>query len=441
MHPKLPQILQYRSFRDLWLGQSISQLGDAFYFVTFMFMAEKLTGSLAMVGIVGALEAIPYLLFSAYAGVIADRVDRRRVMWLSDVVCGFALLGFGAILALNASPPIWLLGSVAFLLSTIRCFFLPAKSASIPNLIPKGKLLEANAFSMTTQSLMPLLGLAFSASLMAPLFNASPRWFFFACVMINAVSFLGSSVYIARLPEIVPDRKDEEPPHVLKDFALGWGYLQTRRDLKVWLAMLTVFRLFVSPFFVVHLAANKAWFGGKPATLAWFEFSFFFGMIVASPIVGKLSIRRPTLTFSYGLAAVGVFVAAMSISPYFWPYVLLNVLCGLAIPYADIPMNSFLQLSVPDEYRGRMNSVTSMIGMGIMPVGMLLAGWMVEQIGIEWAMVVMGTGMFFACLAGLLDRTYREARMPTTETNPLVEESLEPVHRGVEEVGGEVLQG
>ncbi|MBC8066411.1 MAG: MFS transporter, partial [Chlorobia bacterium] len=133
MSLKLPQILEHRSFRDLWLGQSISQLGDAFYFVTFMFMAEKITGQLAMVGIVGALEAIPYLLFSPYAGVVADRMDRKRVMWLSDIVCGLALVLFAAVLVFQASPPAWLLGAVAFLLSTIRCFFLPAKSAAIPN--------------------------------------------------------------------------------------------------------------------------------------------------------------------------------------------------------------------------------------------------------------------------------------------------------------------
>ena len=418
MRLKFPQILEYRSFRDLWLGQSISQLGDAFYFVTFMFMAEKLTGKLWMVGLVGALEAIPYLLFSAYAGIIADRVDRRRVMWVSDVVCGFALVAFGALLGLDASPPAWVLCAVAFLLSTIRCFFLPAKSAAIPNLIPTDKVMEANAFSMTTQSLMPLLGLAFSASLMAPLFDLSPRWFFFACVLVNSVSFFGSAAYIGRLPKIMPDRKGVAP-HAWEDFKFGLSYMKTRRDLVVWLTMLTVFRLFVSPFFVVHVAANKAWFGGKPSSLAWLEFAFFIGMIVASPITGRLNINRPTIAFSYGLAAVGAFVAAMAISPSFWPYVFWNVLCGLAIPYADIPMNTFLQVSVPDEYRGRVNSVISMIGMGVMPVGMLLAGAMIDKIGLQGAFVVMGTGMFVTALLGLLDKAYRVAKMPTTiESSP-----------------------
>ncbi len=382
-----------------------------------MFMAEKLTGKIETAGLVGALEAIPYLLFSPYAGVIADRMDRRRVMWLSDIVCGFALLMFGAILAFNSHPPVWLLCTVAFILSTIRCFFLPSKSAAIPTLIPKDKLAEANAFSMTTQSLMPLIGLAFAASLMTPLYEASIRWFFFACVVINAISFFGSSVYIARLPELQPERKDEDPPHVMADFRLGWSYLKTRRELQVWLVMLTIFRLFVSPFFVVHLAANKEWFGGKPSTLAWFEFSFFFGMILASPIVGKLRITRPTITFAFGLASLGAFVAAMAISPYFWPYVIWNILCGLAVPLADIPMNTYLQLSVPDEYRGRMNSVVSMIGMGIMPVGMLTAGQMVKNFGIATALVIMGAGMFFACMGGLLNKTYRSARMPSTDIN------------------------
>ncbi len=415
MPSKLPSILQIRSFRDLWLGQSISQLGDAFYFVTFMFMAEKLTGQLWMVGLVGALEAIPYLIFSPYAGVVADRMDRRKVMWLSDIVSGGVLILLGAVLLFDAAPPIWLLLVVAFSLSTVRCFFLPAKSAAIPNLIPPDRVLEANAFSMTTQSLMPLIGLAFSASLMAPLYLISPNWFFLACVIINAASFFGSAVYIARLPAIIPERMEEEPPHAWADFKLGWQYMGKRRDLVVWLGMLTVFRLFVSPFFVVHVAANKTWFDGKPSTLAWFEFAFFVGMIAMSPIIGKMKIPKPTMAFSYGLAAVGAFVAAMAISPYFWPYVFWNVLCGLAIPYADIPMNAYLQLSVPDEFRGRVNSVISMIGMGIMPVGMLLAGFMVDSIGLQWAFVVMGVGMFVTALLGLLDKAYRQARMPDTE--------------------------
>jgi len=410
-------ILRYKAFRDLWLGQAISQFGDAFYYVTFMFMAERLTGKIETVGWVGALEAIPYLFFSAYAGVLADRIDRKKIMLLSDIVSGLALLMFGAYLFFDAAPPVWTLLVMSFVLSTVRCFFLPAKSAAIPNVVPEEKVLEANAFSMTTQSLMPMLGLAFSAAFITPLYALSPTRFFLSCVLVNAVSFFGSAYFIGRLPKIEPLGITPVEDGLEKsgaNFRDGLRYIKGRRELVVLIAMLTVFRLMVSPFFVVYVATNKQWFNGEPATLMWLEFSFFVGMIVMSPLVGKMNIRRPTVTFALGLAAVGTFVAIMAFSPNFWLIVLWNIGCGLAIPLADIPINAYLQVSVPDNYRGRVNSVISMIGMGIMPVGMLIAGSILSAWGLVTAYLIMGLGMVGAALAGLTDRTYREARMPET---------------------------
>jgi MFS family permease len=412
MRFQLPQILQQRDFKNLWLGQSISQLGDSFYFVTFMFMAEKLTGKIEWVGLVGALEAIPYLVFSAYAGILADRLDRRRIMWVSDIASGSILLVFATILAIGYTPAGWTLLILSFLTSSIRCFFLPAKSAAIPNLLPADRVLEGNAFSMITQSLMPLIGLAFSASLMAPLYALSPEWFFFACVVLNASSFFGSAYFIGKLPKIQPERMESRTEKSTGDFKLGLQYIGQRPELKVLIAMLTVFRLFVSPFFVAHVAANKAWFGGKPSGLAWFEFSFFAGMILVSPFVGKLKIRRPTMAFAVGLALVGLFVGFMAFSNQFWLYMLWNIACGLVMPFADIPINAYLQLSVPDHFRGRVNSVISMVGMGIMPIGMILAGFMIHQFGLVASFLVMGVGMLLAAFIGPLNRAYREARMP-----------------------------
>lgn len=408
----MPQILQHKSFRDLWLGQAISQFGDAFYYVTFMYMAQKITGKIETVGWIGALEATPYLLFSAYSGVLADRFDRRKIMLYSDLFSGLLLLLFAGFLVFEAKPPVWLMLFMAFCLSTIRCFFLPAKSAAIPNLLPPDKVLEGNAFSATTQSLMPMLGLALSASVMAPLYELSARWFFLSCVLVNLASFFASAFFIARLPKIQPDLTDRHDAHPVEDFKQGLAYMKSRRELVILLVMLTVFRLMVSPFFVVYVAANDQWFGGKPSTIMWMEFSFFLGMIVMSPIVGKFKIARPTLTFAYGLAAVGLFVMPMAFSRFFPLMLVWNVICGLAVPVVDIPINAYLQLSVPDAYRGRVNSVISMIGFGIMPIGMVFAGALVENWGITTAFLVMGIGMFLAGVVGPLDRTYREARMP-----------------------------
>jgi MFS transporter, DHA3 family, macrolide efflux protein len=405
----IPQVLHIKSFRDLWLGQAISQLGDAFFYVVFMFMAEKVTGSLEMVGYVGALEAIPYLLFSPYAGVLADRLDRKRIMLVSDLVSGFVLLGFVTVILGAGKPPAFLILALAFALSTVRCFFLPAKSAAIPSLVPEDLLLKANALSSATQSFMPLIGLSISAGVLGVMYAIAPDAFFAITVGINALSFLGSAIFIARLPKMVPDRSDSKEQHPVADFVDGMRYVARNRLIKVLIAMLTVFRLMVSPFFVAYVAANKLWFGGKPQTLAWFEFFFFLGVIGGSAWAARVKFRRPGYAIAAGFSITGLTVAAMAFSPFLSLFCLWNLLAGIAVPFGDIPINTMLQVKVHDAFRGRVNSVLSMVGTGIMPVGLLLAGLLVQHGGLQLTFLVMGLGMVVAAMGALLDREFRRA--------------------------------
>jgi MFS transporter, DHA3 family, macrolide efflux protein len=182
-----------------------------------------------------------------------------------------------------------------------------------------------------------------------------------------------------------------------------------RRLLIVLIAILTVFKLMVSPFFVAYIAANERWFGGSPQVLAWFEFSFFAGMIGGSMWAGKAKIERAGLAIAAGFSITGLTVAAMAFSPYFWLFCFWNLVAGIALPFGDIPINTMMQVKVHDAYRGRVNSVVSMIGSGIQPVGMLLAGLLVQHAGLEATFLVMGLGMVAPAMAALLDRRFRHA--------------------------------
>ena len=103
----------------------------------------------------------------------------------------------------------------------------------------------------------------------------------------------------------------------------------------------------------------------------------------------------------------------MAFSPSFWPFVFWQAVCGLAIPFVDIPMMTWRQTAIPDEYRGRYNSLMSMVQNGITPIGLCLGGQMVDRVGVVNSFIIMGIGMFLASMSGLLDREFRNLRIET----------------------------
>lgn len=411
--PRL-DILRIRAFRDLWLGQAISQVGDALYFVIFMFMVKRLTGSTPMVGYVDAAAALPFFLLGPIAGVLADRIDRRRLMVVSDVASGMVLVLFAAVVAIWPSPPHWTLFVVPFLLSCLRAIFLPSKNAAIPALVPTDRLMEANALSATTQNMMPLIGLAISGSMLGVLFALSERYFFALTVLLNACSFLISAAYVRRLPALVPKREGDDVSHPWLEFVEGLRFLRSRKVLVALLSLSVAMSLMISPFFVVYVHSNEVWFGGLPQTLAWFEFSFFLGMIIGSIAVGHLDVRRPGLGYVFGTLFVGFSVAGMAFSRTIPGFVGLNLAAGLALPFAQIPVAVYLQATVPNGFLGRVNSVLSTLSMGVMPIGMALGGLLVESAGIVNAFLAMGLGMGVVALIGLLHQPFRASLIPRT---------------------------
>ena len=412
------QVLRHRAFKNLWLGQAISQFGDAFYYVVFMFMVKKLTNDAAMVGLVGAVETLPFLFFSAYGGVLADRMDRRKIMLWSDILSGLLLLAFAYIaFSFGRGIPISVIVITAFLLSSVRAFFLPAKNAAIPSVVPQEDIVRANAFSYMTQSWMPLIGLALSASVLAALYELSESWFFVLAILVNAASFLGSAIFIKRLPSLVPERNESEERHPWSDFKLGVQYIRRRAELSALMILSVFMSLMISPFFVVFVEANDTWFGGKPATLAWCEFSFFAGLIFGGLLVGKFNVRKPGLGYVWALAITVATVAMMAFSQNVYLFCLWNVIAGLAIPFADIPTSSFLQVTVDDSYRGRVNSALTMMRMGITPLGLGLSGSLLKEVGLVNMFLIMGIGMILVALCGLASKAFRTTQMPQNDPN------------------------
>lgn len=427
-------LLKIPAFRNLWLGQSISQIGDALYYVSFMFMVEKLTGSLAMVGYVGAVEVLPFFLFGPYTGVLADRMDRRKILLASDLFSGAILIVLAILGLVLTVPPTWSLFVAAFCLSTVRAFFMPTHNATIPAIVPADRLMPALAFSMGTMNFVRMAGLAFSATVMGVVYATSQKWFFVAICALNALSFLGSAVFVAKLPPVLPDREHTEEHHVWREFRDGLLYVLKHKVLLTFRIVGPLFAMMVAPFFVVYVASNKAWFGGKPQVLAWFELSFFLGMIIGSALIGRVKVTRPGASFCIALAVVGLGIGLMGLTRNFWMFAFWNLVCGVAVPFGDIPSQTYTNLAVPDALRGRVNSLIMMSWTAVMPIGMALGGIMIDKAGLENVFYVMGGGILVVTLGGLLVPEFRNARMP----EPV---SVEPAHVESERAGPSTLEG
>lgn len=408
----LPAVLKIRDFRNLWLGQTVSQLGDAIYGLLFLFMVDKITQRPELVGLVAALTALPFLFVSPFAGVLADRMDRRRILLFCDFASAILLGGFALVLVFSPTPPLWSLFVTPFLLSVVNAFFLPARGAAIPTLVPSDQLIAANSLSSATLNLMHTVGLMIAALLLAPLESINPSQFFLIAVLTNLGTFLASAIFVLRLPSLEPRKSDSEMAHPLTDLKEGVKLFAANPVLKLMFASSLVVNLAVSGFMVVYTATNREWFDGKFVTLALVEMSFLVALVAGSVIVPKFKINRIGWVYAIGLTLVGLDIIALGWARTVPLYVIGNIVAGFALPFVNIPFMTYLNLAVPSEYRGRINSFQTMISAGVQPLGSAFSGTGLRLFGLVGMYIGMGGAMTLAAVAPLANRKFRNATLP-----------------------------
>src|SRR5919112_866257 len=146
-----------RSFRLLWLGQVVSQMGDWFNTIALYTIILQLTGSGRDVGLLLVARFVPSFLFGPISGVIADRFSRQRIMIVSDILRAVVVLGF---LFVRTADHLWIIYVLTVLQLGLSTFFEPAKTAAIPSVVEERELVPANAISSVTWSVMLTLGAA-----------------------------------------------------------------------------------------------------------------------------------------------------------------------------------------------------------------------------------------------------------------------------------------
>jgi len=255
---------------------------------------------------------------------------------------------------------------------------------------------------------------------LAVLYAVSPAYFFGAAVVLNALSFFGSAIFVVRLPRLVPEpetpaaQTDAPAPNgwqrAWRDLRDGFIYLKNQRVLWVLLWLNLLIQLALGPFMLVYIVVNNDWFGGGYNTLALCEVSFFIGVVACSAVFEKFRVMRPGLAFIVGVVLIGVTIGFMGGAKNVWAFAAWNIVCGLAFPFIQLPMAAYIQKLVPQNFQGRVNAAMTMTGMGVVPVAIGLGGLLLAKIGAANMLYAMGAGMSVAGLLGLADRQFRTVR-------------------------------
>jgi MFS family permease len=213
VNPYRALLTENRNYRLLWLGQIVSQLGDWFNSVAVYALLLELTGSATSVALMIIVQFLPMAVIGPVAGVVVDRVNRRRLMIAADILRGLVVL---VLLVVRRPDQVWIAYAAMGTVVSLTAFFEPARTAVIPNLTTRSRLLTANALSSATWSAMLAIGAGVGGIVTALLGRNT-------AFLVNAASFLVSAAIIARTSF------NADPPEVKRP--AGWSSLTGLGDL------------------------------------------------------------------------------------------------------------------------------------------------------------------------------------------------------------------
>ena len=397
--------LRVRDFRLLWIGQSVSSLGDGVFTVALALTALKIGKRPIDLAYVIAARAIPSIGFAIIGGVVADRFSRRTMMLLSDLVRGSAV-GAVALLLMAGRLRFWELIVMAVVFGVADAFFSPASMAIIPEIVSDEQITQANALGqMSGQATQGIIGPAIGGIIVAVIGYSWSMGF-------NALSF-GVSAVSLLLMRVRRDSPSSEQS-VIAEAMEGINFIRARKWLFATLfvgCMANFFGWF--PLAVLLPLLVRTTFHGSTQSLGLILTAGGVAGLLATIVVARLGSPRRNMTTMWIIYSIGALaIAGMGLAPNLWIVGLLSATQVGLFLYGDILYVSMMQKLIPKEVLGRVWSVALLFSFAGGPLGYLLAGVMATAIGIQTTVFCGGlislgfcVGVMFVPEVRQLDRT------------------------------------
>lgn len=395
--------LRHRDFRLLWLGQIVSVTGSQMQFVAINWHVYLLTKSALALGLVGLFRGVPIIFCSLVGGVVADAVDRKKLMVVTQTVmlASAALLTAGTLSGLESVWPIYILSAFA---SAASAFDIPARQALMPTLVPAEDFPNAVSLGIIVFNVATIAGPAIAGFILA---GSGPALIY----GINALSFLAVIAALVAMrtsgsPDLQTERRNALSFAALKE---GLKFVWQTPIIVQTMTLDFVATFFASATLLLPIFAQERLHVGARG----------YGFLAASPAIGSVltalvlarlgTLQRQGRLVVCSVAVFGVATAAFGVSTVYWVSLLMLATTGAADTVSTVLRQTIRQLVTPNHLRGRMTSINMMFFMGGPQLGELEAGALAAVVGAPLSVVIGGLGsLICAAIAAVKSKSLME---------------------------------
>jgi len=381
--------LRHRNFRLFFMGQGVSLTGTWMQMTAVAWLVWRLSHSAMLLGLVGFASRIPTFVMAPFAGVLIDRVDRHRLVVLTQVLSmAQALLLAG--LMYSGHLAVWHIVALSLLLGFINALDMPARQSFLVQMLERREDLN-NAIALNSSMVngARLIGPSIAGFLIAGAGEA-------VCFLLNGLSYIAVIAGLLMM-RVQPAPRVEHRTTVIENLREGFRYAFGFAPVRSLLLLLALVSLTGASYTQLLPIFAEQILRGDARTQGLLISATAIGAIAAALyLAGRRSVRGLGRLIGFSSALFGTGLIALGLSPYLWLTLAVMPLVGLGLMLQMASTNTVLQTIVDDDKRGRVMSFYSMAFMGMVPLGNLLAGVLAHLVGAPM-MVIFGG---LCCIAG-----------------------------------------
>ncbi len=384
--------LQSRDFRLFWVGNVISVSGQQMYTMVQPWIIYELSGSKLLLGLSGLAQAIPATVLTLYGGVIADKVDQKKLLVVASLLQVLTLLTMAAISFTELLTP-WLVMAGSFVFSAVSSFEGPARHAMFPHLTERRNIANAVALNATVHPGTRIGGPVVAGFLLAAVMDATTARV--AAGVIYSLTAVGYLVMVSLLLRVrMPDVRRAHGGHVIADMAAAIRFIWRNRIFAALIGTAYFTQFFGHASQVMFPVFAKDILDVGPSGLGLMYTAMGIGSFTAAAShtnLGAARLQRSLLVGGAALGGMALFLFA--ISTWFIPSLLLLFLVGLGLSTLNVAVQTNLQLLVSDDFRGRVMGMWGMVHTSIRPLGEMQAGALAAVTSAPLALMVSGVAI------------------------------------------------